>query len=126
MTRSPTVLSALAALMGAAGVALAAAAVHQNGGELARTGALFLIMHAAACLAVAAQARLLASRPLVVAGFVLAAGASLFAADLAASAFLGGRLFPMAAPIGGSSMLIAWLALAIVFVLGLRPQANLR
>ncbi len=120
MNRSPAVLSAVAALMGAAGVALAAAAVHQNGGDLARTAALFLIMHAAACLAVAAQARHLASRALGVAGFVLAAGTALFAADLASSAFLGGRLFPMAAPIGGSTMLIAWLALAIVFVNGSR------
>jgi uncharacterized membrane protein YgdD (TMEM256/DUF423 family) len=120
LTRSPAILSAVAALMGAAGVGLVAAAVHKNGGDLARTAALFLIMHAAACLAVAAHARHLASRALIVTGFVLAAGAALFAADLAASAFLGGRLFPMAAPIGGTTMLLAWLALAVIFVNGLR------
>jgi hypothetical protein len=36
MTRSPFVLAGVAALMGAAGVALAAAGVHANGGELAQ------------------------------------------------------------------------------------------
>ena len=50
MTRSPLVLAALAALMGAAGVALAAAAVHMSGGELAERGSLFLILHAVAAL----------------------------------------------------------------------------
>ena len=38
MTRSPFILAGVAALMGAAGVALAAAGVHANGGELAREG----------------------------------------------------------------------------------------
>ena len=35
MNRSPRILAGVAALMGAAGVALAAAGVHENGGELA-------------------------------------------------------------------------------------------
>ena len=35
MTRAPFILAGVAALMGAAGVALAAAGVHANGGELA-------------------------------------------------------------------------------------------
>ncbi len=115
MTRAALVLSACAALMGAAGVGLAALAAHQNGGEFGRTAALFLILHAAACLAVAAHARISGSRALLAAGFLMAAGASLFAADLARSAFAGERLFPFAAPIGGSTMILAWLALAGVF-----------
>jgi uncharacterized membrane protein YgdD (TMEM256/DUF423 family) len=115
LPRAALVLSACAALMGAAGVGLAALAAHQNGGEFGRTAALFLLLHAAACLAVAAHARIVASRALIVAGFVMAAGASLFAADLARSGFAGERLFPFAAPIGGSTMLLAWLALAGVF-----------
>ena len=49
------------------------------------------------------------------AGFVMEAGASLFAADLAYHAFAGARLFPFAAPIGGSAMILAWLALAAGF-----------
>jgi uncharacterized membrane protein YgdD (TMEM256/DUF423 family) len=113
--RAPLVLAACAALMGAAGVGLAALAAHQNGGELGRTAALFLLLHAAACLAVSAHARMAASRALASAGFVIAAGASLFSADLASSAFAGERLFPFAAPLGGSTMILGWLALAAAF-----------
>ena len=62
MTRSPFILAGVAALMGAAGVALAAAGVHANGGELAERAALFLLLHAAAGLAIAAHARIAAPR----------------------------------------------------------------
>ena len=120
LRHGPDLLAALASLMGAAGVGLAAAGAHQNGGDLARTGALFLLMHAAACLGLAANARARPSPGLLGAGFVMAAGACLFAADLARSGFEGERLFPMAAPIGGSTMLLAWLAAAVVFALRLR------
>jgi len=112
MTRSPLVLAALAALMGGAGVALAAASVHMSGGVLAERGALFLILHAAAALGIAAHARVAPSRAVLAAGFVMSAGASLFAADLAWHAFAGQRLFPFAAPIGGSAMIVSWLVLA--------------
>jgi uncharacterized membrane protein YgdD (TMEM256/DUF423 family) len=116
MTRPPLVLAALAALMGAAGVGLAAAATHTGGGDLGRTGALFLILHAAAALGIAAHTRVAPpSRAILVIGFVMEAGASLFAADLAARSFTGDRLFPFAAPLGGSTMILAWLALAIAF-----------
>ena len=115
MSRATAILASSAALMGAAGVALAAVAAHRNGGDLGRTAALFLLLHAAACLAIAAHARVAPSRALVGAGFVMAAGASLFAADLAKSAFTGARLFPFAAPAGGSTMILSWLALAVVF-----------
>jgi uncharacterized membrane protein YgdD (TMEM256/DUF423 family) len=112
--RAPFVLAACAAVMGAA------LAAHQNGGELGRTAALFLLLHAAACLAVAAHARVAPSRALAAAGFVMAAGASLFAADLASSAFAGERLFPFAAPIGGSTMILGGLALMVAFAIEAR------
>jgi uncharacterized membrane protein YgdD (TMEM256/DUF423 family) len=117
MTRSPLILAGVAALMGGAGVGLAAAGVHASGGELAERGALLLLIHAVAGLAIAAHARVAAaeSRPLVVVGFVMEAGAALFSAELAVRAFTGDRLFPYAAPIGGSTMMLSWLALAIVF-----------
>ena len=117
MNRSPLILAGVAALMGAAGVGLAAAAVHQSGGELASRGALFLLIHAVAALAIAAHARAAAaeSRPLVVVGFVMEAGAALFSGELAVRAFTGERIFPFAAPIGGTTMLLSWVALAFVF-----------
>lgn len=116
MSRPSDALAALAALMGAGGVALAALGVHADGGDLARTAALFLILHAGALLGVSAHARQRERAvALLVVGFALAVGAILFSGDLAARAFSGARLFPFAAPIGGSLMILSWLALAIVF-----------
>ena len=114
-------LAGLAALMGAAGVALAAAGAHSDGGEFVRTASLFLILHAAALVAVCAHR---AGPWPTVAGLALAAGAILFAADLAVRAFLGAKLFPYAAPIGGSLMILAWLGLALAF--GLAPRSAAR
>ena len=117
MTPAQRFLAVLAALMGASGVALAAAAAHVDGGEFARTASLFLILHAAALIAVSAhRAGLWPS----VAGLALAAGAILFCADLSARAFLGARFFPYAAPIGGSLTIVAWFALALSFALAPR------
>jgi uncharacterized membrane protein YgdD (TMEM256/DUF423 family) len=118
MTRAPFLLAGVAALMGAAGVALAAAGVHANGGELAQRGALFLMLHAVAALAIAAHARIAAAsaRALLIVGFVMEAGAILFSAELAIHVFTGERIFPFAAPLGGTTMILAWLALAVIFV----------
>jgi uncharacterized membrane protein YgdD (TMEM256/DUF423 family) len=54
---------------------------------------------------------------LVAAGAALALGTLLFAGDLSSRAFAGGKLFPFAAPAGGSLMILAWIALALVFAL---------
>jgi uncharacterized membrane protein YgdD (TMEM256/DUF423 family) len=117
MTRAPLILAAVAALMGAAGVALAAAGVHENGGELAERAALFLLLHAAAALAIAAHVRIAiaSARLLVIVGFVMEAGALLFSAELAIHVFTGERIFAFAAPLGGTTMILSWVALAIVF-----------
>jgi uncharacterized membrane protein YgdD (TMEM256/DUF423 family) len=124
MTRAPFILAGVAALMGAAGVALAAAGVHENGGELAERGALFLLLHACAALAIAAHARIAAgaARTLVIVGFAMEAGSILFSAELAMHVFTGVRIFPFAAPLGGTMMIVSWLALAVVFAAaGRRP-----
>ena len=125
MKRSPLILAGIAALMGAAGVALAAAGVHESGGELAERGALFLLLHAAAALAIAAHARvaIALARALVIVGFVMEAGAALFSAELAMRAFTGERIFPFAAPIGGTTMMLSWVALALVFAAASRRVA---
>ena len=116
MQRAALALAAFASLLGSCGVLLAAAGAHVGGNELARTASLFLIMHGAALLGVAACVRALApDRALAGVGFALGIGALLFGADLASRAFLGGRLFPLAAPISGSLMILSWLALGVVF-----------
>jgi uncharacterized membrane protein YgdD (TMEM256/DUF423 family) len=111
--------------MGAAGVALAALAAHKDGGELGRTASLFLMIHAAALVGVAAHAAR-APRALLVAGYTLALGTLLFSGDLTSLVFYGARLFPYAAPIGGSLMIFSWLALTVVFAAGLRGRADPR
>jgi uncharacterized membrane protein YgdD (TMEM256/DUF423 family) len=77
-----------------------------------------LLFHAAGLLGgVALLNHLLLSRPLALialAGFVL--GAALFAGDVAARAWLGHRLFPMAAPTGGMVLIAAWLLLALAAI----------
>jgi len=118
--KSSDLVGIAAGLMGGAGVALSAVAAHAGGGDFARTSAEFLLLHAGALLGVSSALR--ASPPrrvrrlgLCAAG--LALGAMLFCADLATLGFSGGRLFPLAAPLGGSLMIVSWLALALVFTL---------
>ena len=115
MNRPPLVLAAVAALIGGAGVLLAAAAEHGGGAGSRGRRRCFSILHACAALAVAAHARVARLRAALVVGFAMEAGAALFAADLATRAFTGHRLFPFAAPVGGSMMIASWLALAAVF-----------
>jgi uncharacterized membrane protein YgdD (TMEM256/DUF423 family) len=119
MRRAAQTLGAFAALMGAAGVALAAAAAHGGGGGLAETGALFLIIHAGALLGLIGAANSAApekaGRAVLVGGFALASAASLFSADLASRGLAGVRLFPFAAPVGGTGMIFSWLFIAAIF-----------
>ena len=123
MSRAALGLASIASLMGAAGVALAAIAQHKDGGDLARTASLFLIIHAAALIGVSAHASR-GPRALLFAGYALALGTLLFSGDLTSLVFAGGRLFPYAAPIGGSLMIFSWVGLALVFAAGLRRPLN--
>ncbi|WP_217570272.1 DUF423 domain-containing protein [Mesorhizobium sp. GbtcB19] len=96
-------------LVGAAGVALSAAAAHR-GGAFTGTAANFLLMHAPAFLAIGLAG---GNRCLRIASFVLLAGLLLFCGDLLARDFLGSRLFPMSAPIGGTLLIAGWVAIAV-------------
>ncbi len=104
-------------LCGAAGVALSAAAAHL-GGAFVGTAASFLIMHAPVFLAVGLVG---ANRMLRYGSFILLVGLLLFAGDLLARDFLGSRLFPMSAPIGGTLLIAGWLAIAGSALLRPRP-----
>jgi uncharacterized membrane protein YgdD (TMEM256/DUF423 family) len=110
-----TVFVALAGLMGAAGIALAAASAHAALGAGLDSAATMLLFHAAALIGGAALTQQgVLWRPL--AFIVLAAwivGAGLFSGDIAMRAFAGHRLFPFAAPSGGMIMIAAWLALTV-------------
>ena len=100
-------------LSGAAGVALAAAGAHGAALSALTPAAQFLMMHAAAAVAIAAVA-IRAAHPagFLAAAVILLVGVTLFSGDIAVRTLWGHRLFPMAAPIGGSTMIVGWLVLA--------------
>ncbi|MEO3386918.1 DUF423 domain-containing protein [Mesorhizobium sp. CAU 1741] len=95
-------------LAGAAGVALSAVAAHAGGGNIA-TAASFMLAHAPALLAIGLVGR---GRVLAAGGSILLVGLLLFCADLLLRHYVGDRLFPMSAPIGGTAMIAGWLVVA--------------
>lgn len=101
--------TAIGGLMGAAGVALSAAAAHRAGEPNLGTAANFLMFHAPVFLAVGLNG---GGKVLRLAAAVLLLGVLLFAGDLLARVFLGDRLFPFAAPSGGVLMIAGWLLIA--------------
>ncbi len=116
------ILLALAGLLGAAGVVLTAAGAHSKPGAGLDSAGYLLLIHALAVLAGTALLREpLLYRPLALAAlWGFAAGSALFAADVAARAYAGGKLFPFAAPSGGMIMIASWLALAVAALIALR------
>ncbi len=116
------ILIALAGLMGAAGVVLAAASAHGKPGSDLDSAGYLLLIHAVATMAgTAALQQGLLMRPVgSVALWGLVIGASLFAADVAARAYLGHRLFPFAAPLGGMIQIAGWVVLSVAALLALR------
>jgi uncharacterized membrane protein YgdD (TMEM256/DUF423 family) len=109
-------LIALAGLMGAAGVALLAASAHAAPGATLDSAGQVLLFHAAAVLALiglAGQGWFSARAITTYAAAGLVIGALLFSGDIAARAFIGHRLFPMAAPTGGVVMIVSWLAVSV-------------
>lgn len=109
MSLPDRVLIVLAALAGVLGVALSAAAAHVTGGNLA-TAAQFLLFHAPALLALMALSAngAVNAKLARLAGYVLVLGLALFAGDLSRRTFSGVALAPMAAPTGGTLMMIGW------------------
>jgi uncharacterized membrane protein YgdD (TMEM256/DUF423 family) len=116
------ILIALAGLMGVAGVALTAASAHQPDATRLVAGSSMLLFHAPAVLA----AVLLAERRIIHAGIGLAAAfgfvaaAALFAGDLTLRQYAGHSLFSMAAPAGGTLLIVSWLVLAFAAIWPMR------
>lgn len=114
-------LLVLAGLMGASGVGLAAAAAHGTSAAGLDSAAHLLLFHAVAVLAAASLIRQeLLWRPLaLVAMACFVAGGALFAGDVSMRAFAGQRLFPMAAPTGGTLLILGWLVLSVAAVVAM-------
>jgi uncharacterized membrane protein YgdD (TMEM256/DUF423 family) len=109
------ILVILAAVMGADGVILAAASAHQPDATRLAAASSMLLFHATAVLAVVALAeRGVLHRAIGIAvawGFVIAS--ALFASDLTLRQYAGHGLFPMAAPTGGTLLILSWVVLAV-------------
>ena len=109
------ILIILAAIMVADGVILAAASAHQPDATRLASASSMLLFHALAVLAAVAltERGLIHVRLGIVAawGFVIAA--ALFAGDLTLRQYAGHGLFPMAAPTGGTLLIVSWIVLAV-------------
>ncbi len=118
MSRGAYVLMVLASAAGAAGVIESAVAAHGDHDPLLLTSANFLMIDAAASLAITGFA-LNAPRGrlcFLIAAAILLCGGLLFCADLTTRVASGHRLFPFAAPIGGTAMIVGWLVAAVAGV----------
>jgi uncharacterized membrane protein YgdD (TMEM256/DUF423 family) len=114
-TRLFRILVILAAVMGADGVILAAMAAHQPDATRLAAASSMLLFHSTAVLAVVALAErgVIHLRIGIAAawGFVIAA--ALFAGDLTLRQYAGHSLFPLAAPTGGTLLIVSWVVLAV-------------
>jgi uncharacterized membrane protein YgdD (TMEM256/DUF423 family) len=109
------ILVILAAVMGADGIILAAASAHQPDATRLASASSMLLFHALAVLAVVALAErgLVHFRIGIVAAFGFVVAAALFAGDLTLRQYAGHSLFPMAAPTGGTLLIVSWVVLAV-------------
>tara|TARA_R100000365_G_C2741098_1_gene69801 strand:- start:824 stop:1177 length:354 start_codon:yes stop_codon:yes gene_type:complete len=107
---------AFSGLLGASGVAAAAASSHA-GAALLGPYSLIALSHAPAILALA-----LARLPRIFnwALIALMAGAGLFCTDLALRYLAGGSPLPLLAPAGGMALILGWLLLIIAGLFGRR------
>jgi uncharacterized membrane protein YgdD (TMEM256/DUF423 family) len=105
----------IGSLMGFSGTALLAAASHYSHSDYIEIAGQILLFHAPVLFGATALRNLglLMPRFGVYAVTILSLGLVLFAADLTIRGFYSHSLFPFAAPIGGSLLLLGWLSLSI-------------
>jgi uncharacterized membrane protein YgdD (TMEM256/DUF423 family) len=115
VARSLRILVILAGVMGADGVILAAASAHQPDATRLASASSMLLFHATAVLAVVAltERGVIHVRIGIAAAFGFVIAAALFAGDLTLRQYAGHSLFQMAAPTGGTLLIVSWLLLAV-------------
>jgi uncharacterized membrane protein YgdD (TMEM256/DUF423 family) len=113
--RNLRILIILAGVMGADGVILAAASAHQPDATRLAAASSMLLFHCSAVLAAVAliERGMIHARIGIFAAWDFVIAAALFAGDLTLRQFAGHSLFPMAAPTGGTLLIVSWLGLAV-------------
>jgi uncharacterized membrane protein YgdD (TMEM256/DUF423 family) len=101
----------LAGLIGAFGVGFAALSAHGGDTRLYGAAALICLTQAPALLGLSIGWRMVRTAP--VASVLIAVGCILFAGDVSMLARFGHGLFSMAAPLGGTMMILGWIAVAV-------------
>lgn len=124
MSRANLFLVAVAGLYGALGVATAAAAAHMTGDARLGTASNFLMLTAPALVAAAAASQAFGlGRWLTIPAWGIALGALMFCGDLLIRVAFDVSPLPMTAPIGGTLLIVSWLALAIGAAIGAARRA---
>jgi len=113
------IVLSVAGMVGASGVAAAAAASHAGESRNLAAIATICLAHGPALLALGLLAQ---GRLFNVSALLLAAGTLVFAGDLAMREWAGQSLFPGAAPLGGMGMIAGWLMIVISAWIGRRSQ----
>lgn len=115
---------AAAGLAGAAGVSLAAIAAHRLESPSLATAATMLMIHAAAVVGlVAVGLRMAQPKVWTIVASVMLASAVLFSGAVSYQAFMGEPIIKGAAPLGGTTLIVSWVAVAI---LGIRDALRAR
>nr|WP_106303207.1 DUF423 domain-containing protein [uncultured Martelella sp.] len=117
MTISARILLFFAGLTGAAGIMLAAASYHGDSAVLL-SAALVCLANGPALIALALLSMRTATG--LAAGILMIFGTVLFAGDLVARNYAGFGFFPMAAPVGGTSVIASWLLVALAAIMPVR------
>ncbi len=118
--------AALAGLTGAGGMILSAVAAHSVPDPRLATAANLMLLNAAAALALTGLALAVPHRGIwfLAAAGTLLSGSLLFGGDLSLRALIDTRLFPIAAPLGGTLLIVGWLLGALAAVIVFRPSQS--
>jgi uncharacterized membrane protein YgdD (TMEM256/DUF423 family) len=115
MSRAYRILIVLAGIMGADGIILAAASAHQPDASRLASASSMLLFHATAVLGIVAltERAIVHARIGIASAFGFVIASALFAGDLSLRQYAGHSLFPMAAPTGGTLLILSWLGVAV-------------
>jgi uncharacterized membrane protein YgdD (TMEM256/DUF423 family) len=113
MAKWPSIIVGIAALAGAVGVMDAAASAHAIADPLLKTASNFLIVNAAAVIALCAFAQTSRDRGFFLpAASLLLLGTWLFGGELTLHVLVTHKSLPLIAPLGGSLTILGWLIAA--------------